>query len=51
MGADQQAGFMETDPTGLSYTYALPSYKRETKSTLRLALYMDRTYRDVPASG
>jgi hypothetical protein len=29
MGADQQAGFMGTDPTGLAYTYALPSYKRE----------------------
>jgi hypothetical protein len=31
MGADQQAGFMGMDPTELAYTYALPSYKRETK--------------------
>jgi hypothetical protein len=30
MGADQQAGFMGTDLTGLAYTYVLPSYKRET---------------------
>jgi hypothetical protein len=50
MGADQQAGFMGTDLTGLAYTYALPSYKRETNSTLRLAP-MDRTYRDAPALG
>jgi hypothetical protein len=38
MGADQQAGFMGTDPTGLVYTYALPSYKKETLRPLRLAL-------------
>jgi hypothetical protein len=50
MGADQQAGFMGTDPTGLAYTYALPGYKRETKSTPQTCS-MDRTYRDVPASG
>jgi hypothetical protein len=28
MGADQQAGFMGTDPTRLACTYALPSYKK-----------------------
>jgi hypothetical protein len=50
MGADQQAGFMGTDSTGLAYTYVLPSYKRETKLTPQICS-MDRTYRDVPASG
>jgi hypothetical protein len=29
MGAGQQAGFMRADLTGLAYTYAQPSYKRE----------------------
>jgi hypothetical protein len=48
MGVDQQAGLMGTDPTGLAYTYALPSYKRETNSTPQTCS-MDRTYRDVPA--
>jgi hypothetical protein len=28
MGADQQAGLMRADLTGLAYTYALSSYKR-----------------------
>jgi hypothetical protein len=32
MGADQQAGLMRADLTGLAYTYALPSYKREKKN-------------------
>ena len=27
MGADQQAGLMRADLTGLTYTYAQPSYK------------------------
>jgi hypothetical protein len=31
MGADQQAELMRADLTGLAYTYALPSYKREKK--------------------
>jgi hypothetical protein len=31
MGANQQAGFMGMDPTGLAYTYALPSYKKGNK--------------------
>jgi hypothetical protein len=31
MGADQQVGLMRVDLTGLSYTYVLPSYKRERK--------------------
>jgi hypothetical protein len=47
MGADQQVGFTWLDPTGLAYTYALPSYKRETNSTPQTCS-MDRTYRDVP---
>jgi hypothetical protein len=38
MCADQQVGFMGTDPTGLAYTYALLSYKRETTRPLRPAL-------------
>jgi hypothetical protein len=42
MGADQQAGFMGSDPTGLAYTYALPSYKKETNSTPQTCS-MDRT--------
>jgi hypothetical protein len=50
MGVDQQTGFMGTDPTGLAYPYALLSYKRETKLTPQTCS-MDRSYRDVPASG
>jgi hypothetical protein len=38
MGADQQAGFMGIDPTGLACTYALPSYKKEKLRPLGLAL-------------
>jgi hypothetical protein len=34
---------MGTDPTGLSYTYVLSSYKRETSSTPRLALWIELT--------
>jgi hypothetical protein len=33
MGANQQVGLMRVDLTGLAYTYALPSYKRERNST------------------
>jgi hypothetical protein len=29
MGADQQAGLMRADLTGLTYTYAQPSYKKK----------------------
>jgi hypothetical protein len=29
MGADQQAGLMRADLTGLTYTYAQPSYKNK----------------------
>jgi hypothetical protein len=43
MGADQQTGFMGADPTGLAYTYALPSYKKETLQPLRLALLIKLT--------
>jgi hypothetical protein len=39
MGADQQAGFMGTDLTGLAYTCALPSYKRKTNSTPQICSY------------
>jgi hypothetical protein len=41
---------MGTDPYGMAYTYALPSYKRETNSTPQIC-YMDRTYRDALAPG
>jgi hypothetical protein len=47
MGADQQAGFMRADLTGLAYTYVLPSYKREKNSTPQTCSY-GRTYRDAP---
>jgi hypothetical protein len=30
MSADQQAGLMGADPTGLAYTYAQPSYKKKS---------------------
>jgi hypothetical protein len=39
MGADQQAGLMRADLTGLAYTYALPSYKREKNSAPRTCSY------------
>jgi hypothetical protein len=29
MSADQQAGLMRADLTGLAYTYAQPSYKKK----------------------
>jgi hypothetical protein len=29
MGADQQAGLMRADLTGLAYMYAQPSYKKK----------------------
>jgi hypothetical protein len=47
MGADQQAGLMRADLTGLAYTYALPSYKRKKIRPLKFAP-MDRTYIDAP---
>jgi hypothetical protein len=50
VGADRHAGFMGTDPTRLAYMYVLPGYKRETKSTPQTCS-MDRTYRDISASG
>jgi hypothetical protein len=44
MGADQQAGFMGTDLTGLAYTYALSTYKRENKfDPLDLLLWIELT--------
>jgi hypothetical protein len=39
MGVDQQAGFMRADLTGLAYTYALPSYKREKNSAPQTCSY------------
>jgi hypothetical protein len=39
MGVDQQAGLMRADLTGLAYTYALPSYKREKNSTPQVCSY------------
>jgi hypothetical protein len=39
MGADQQVGLMRADLTGLAYTYALPSYKREKNSTPQICSY------------
>jgi hypothetical protein len=39
MGADQQARLMMVDLTGLAYTYALPSYKREKYSTPQTCSY------------
>jgi hypothetical protein len=30
MSADQQAGLMRADITGLAYTYAQPSYKKKS---------------------
>ena len=39
MGADQPAGLMRADLTGLAYMYALPSYKREKNSTPQTCSY------------
>jgi hypothetical protein len=39
MGADQQAGLMRADLTGLAYTYVLPSYKREKNLTPQTCSY------------
>jgi hypothetical protein len=39
MSAYQQAGLMRVDLTGLAYTYALSSYKRETNSTPQTCSY------------
>jgi hypothetical protein len=33
MGADQHAGLMRADLTGLAYMYAQPSYKKEETPT------------------
>jgi hypothetical protein len=46
MGADQQAGLTRADLTGLTYTYAEPSYKgRRTQSPSFSS--MGRTYGDA----
>jgi hypothetical protein len=47
MGADQQAGLMRADLTGLGHTCVQPSYKKERTQPLRPAP-MDKTYRDAP---
>jgi hypothetical protein len=49
MGADQQAGIMRADLTGLAYMYAQPSYKKKKPQPLRLAP-TDRTYGDALCS-
>jgi hypothetical protein len=36
---------MGSDPTGLAYTYVLPSYKRETNSTLALWIELTEMFR------
>jgi hypothetical protein len=49
MGADQQVGLTRADLTGLTYTYAEPSYKgRKTQSPSFAS--MGRTYRDALCS-
>jgi hypothetical protein len=49
IGVDQQVGLMRADLTGLTYTYAQPSYKKKKPQPLRLAP-MDRTYGDAQCS-
>jgi hypothetical protein len=39
MGADQHAGLMMVDLTGLAYTYAQPSYKKEENLTPQACSY------------
>jgi hypothetical protein len=41
MGADQQAGLMREDLTGLTYTYAQPSYKRRKLNPPALLLWKE----------
>jgi hypothetical protein len=49
MGVDQLAGFTRADLTGLTYTYAQPSYKgRKTQSPGFAS--MGRTYGDALCS-
>jgi hypothetical protein len=45
MGADQQAGLTRADLTGLTYTYAQPSYKGKKTQPPSFAS-MGRTYGD-----
>jgi hypothetical protein len=46
MGVDQQTGLMRADLTGLTYTYAQPSYKRRKLNPPSFA-FMGRTYGDA----
>jgi hypothetical protein len=46
MGVDQQTGLMRADLTGLTYTYAQPSYKGRELNPASVAL-MGRTYGDA----
>jgi hypothetical protein len=39
MGADQQAGLMRVYLTGLTYTYAQPSYKKKKTLTPQTCSY------------
>jgi hypothetical protein len=41
MGADQQAGLMRADLTGLAYTYAQPSYKKKKTQPSDLLLWIE----------
>jgi hypothetical protein len=43
MGADQQAGLMRADLTGLTYTYAQPSYKGRKLNPLVSLLWEELT--------
>jgi hypothetical protein len=43
MGADQQAGLTRADLTGLTYTYAQPSYKRRKLNPSVLLLWIELT--------
>jgi hypothetical protein len=46
MGVDQQTGLTRADLTGLTYTYAQPSYKGRKLNPPSFA-FMGRTYEDA----
>jgi hypothetical protein len=46
MGVDQQTGLTRADLTGLTYTYAQPSYKERNLNPPSFA-FMGRTYGDA----
>jgi hypothetical protein len=49
MGVDQQTGLTRADLTGLTYTYAQPSYKGRKLNHPSFA-FMGRTYKDALGS-